>query len=300
MQTPSGTVPVLVPAEVDPILWVVAVWVHEGQLVEAGQRIATLAVSQGQRLDLCAPEKGVVIGLAAHSGQPVAPGEAVCGLSTILDNMKPAVLICGGGGHGKAVIELIRAIGRYAICGVIDDGLPVGMDVLGVPVLGDAMVLKECRAQGVRLAVNAVGGIGNPAVRERIFERLLDAGYVLPPVVHPNAVVEASAVIADGVHVLAQAYIGSAAQIGFGTIINAGAIVSHDCILGRVTNLSPGAALAGNVQIEDYAQIGMNASVNLHVTIGSRCIIGNGATVKADVPAGTRVWAGSVWPVRST
>ncbi|MBI4929104.1 MAG: 2,3,4,5-tetrahydropyridine-2,6-dicarboxylate N-acetyltransferase, partial [Anaerolineae bacterium] len=69
---------------------------------------------------------------------------------------------------------------------------------------------------------------------------------------------------------------------------------------GRVTNLSPGAALAGHVVVEDLAQIGMNATVNLHVRIGAGCIIGNGATVKADVPAGTRVWAGSTWPLRNS
>jgi acetyltransferase-like isoleucine patch superfamily enzyme len=43
----------------------------------------------------------------------------------------------------------------------------------------------------------------------------------------------------------------------------------------------------------------MNATVNLNLTIGSSCIVGNGADIKADVPPGTRVWAGSVWPLRN-
>jgi acetyltransferase-like isoleucine patch superfamily enzyme len=42
----------------------------------------------------------------------------------------------------------------------------------------------------------------------------------------------------------------------------------------------------------------MNATINVNVKVGPNCIIGNGATVKKDVPADTRVWAGSIWPLR--
>jgi acetyltransferase EpsM len=301
MQT-SGAFPVFFPAETQHVFWVSAIWVYEGQEVESGQLLVSLTGSQTPPLELFAPHSGIVTGLGVRSGQRVEPGEALC--SIVAQEQpgaeKASLLICGGGGHGKAIIEVIRAMGAYSICGIVDDGIPAGTRILGITVLGSSSVLNDWRARGICLAVNAVGGIGNPAVRERVFEHLLAAGYALPPVVHPSAVVEASAVIEDGVHVLAQAYIGSAAHIGFGSVINAGAIVSHDCILGRVTNLSPGAALAGNVTLKDHAQIGMNASVNLHVTIGSACIVGNGATVKADVPAATRVWAGSVWPVRKS
>ena len=58
------------------------------------------------------------------------------------------------------------------------------------------------------------------------------------------------------------------------------------------------ALLAGGVIVEDFAQIGMGATVNLNLTIGQAARVGNGATVKADVPAGGRVWAGVIWPPR--
>jgi acetyltransferase-like isoleucine patch superfamily enzyme len=66
-----------------------------------------------------------------------------------------------------------------------------------------------------------------------------------------------------------------------------------------VVNLSPGATLAGNVRLENYVQIGMCATVNLQVTVGERSLLGNGCTVKANVPAGTRVRAGTIWPIPS-
>lgn len=209
------------------------------------------------------------------------------------------VIIFGGGGQGKTLIDLLRLLDAFTIAGIIDDGLPQGSTVMDVPVLGGITQLPELRRQGIRLALNAVGGIGNVDARIRVFDLLAEAGFEFPAVVHPSACVESSAVLEDGVQVGALTYVGSLARVGFGTLINAHVCVSHDCRIGRVVNLSPGALLAGGVQVEDYAQIGMGATVNINLTVGSRARIGNGATVKSAVPAGVRVYAGTIWPPRS-
>lgn len=209
-----------------------------------------------------------------------------------------ALILYGGGGHGKTLIDLVRAAGNFHWVGLIDDRLTRGSKVLGVSVLGGAEQLHELYQNGVRLAVNGVGGIGNPAVRQRVFDILEQAGFTCPAVVHPSAWVEQSARLEGGVQVLAHAYVSSAAFVGFGSVLNAGAVVSHDCRLGRCVNLSPGAALAGNVRLEDFVQVGMNATINLDVTVGRGARIGNGATVKADVPPDTVVRAGTIWPIK--
>ena len=206
------------------------------------------------------------------------------------------LIVYGGGGHGKSVIELVRMLKRYELVGVIDDGIPAGTDILGVPALGGKQILPGLFRQGVLLAVNAVGGIGNLLSRLNVFDSLRQAGFTCPVIVHPTAFIEASASLAEGIQVFPHAYLGSSTRVGFGSIINTGAIVSHDCILGKTVNLSPGAILAGGVQVGDQTLIGMGVTVNLEVKIGSRARIGNGATVKADVPDGTIVKAGSIWP----
>ncbi len=206
-----------------------------------------------------------------------------------------AIIVYGGGGHGKALIELLRALGSYRIVGVIDDNLPGGNSLLGVPVLGGAEALSRLHQDGVRLAANAVGGIGNLAVRIEIFQRLAQAGFTCPALVHPTAFIEASAALAPGTQVFPHAYVGSEVEVGFGTIINTGAIVSHDCKLGNYVNLSPGAILAGGVHVGDGVLIGMGVTVNLLVRIGRGARIGNGATVKNDVPEGGLVRAGAIW-----
>ncbi len=207
-----------------------------------------------------------------------------------------AIIIYGGGGHGKALIDLLRSLGTYPIAGVIDDRLTPGEFILDVPVLGGAGILPELKQHGVALAVNAVGGIGNIAVRIKVFQQLAEAGFTCPALVHPRAFIEPSAELSDGVQILPHAYIGSAAQIGFGVIVNTGAIVSHDCHVGDYANLSPGAILAGEVHIGNASLVGMGVTINLQVKVGERARIGNGATVKRDVPQNGIVQAGTIWP----
>lgn len=207
-----------------------------------------------------------------------------------------AVIVYGGGGHGKAVIDLLRAAGGYTLAGVVDDGRQPGEAVLDAAVIGGAAVLSALREAGCQLALNAVGGIGAMSSRIAVFERLEAAGFEFPTLVHPSAVVEPSARLGAGVQVFPHAYIGSDARVDKGVIVNTGAVVSHDCVLDEYANLAPGSILAGGVQVGRGALLGMGITVNLNVRIGALARVGNGATVKADVPDGGVVRAGAVWP----
>lgn len=206
------------------------------------------------------------------------------------------VIIYGGGGLSKMIIEHIRVTGAYQIAGIIDDNIPAGTDVIGCRVLGGAEKLAELYQQGIRTAFNSVGGIGNFHVRLKVFQTLAEAGFVCPVLVHPTAHIDPTAVLEQGVLVLAQSYVSGNARVGMGSLVNNSVVVSHDNILGICTNLSPGAMLAGDVILEDFVQVGMNATINIGVRVGTRALIGNGATVKADVPADTRIHAGAIWP----
>jgi sugar O-acyltransferase (sialic acid O-acetyltransferase NeuD family) len=207
-----------------------------------------------------------------------------------------SIIIYGGGGHGKTLIELIRAMGVYQIVGIIDDGIDKNSEILNIPVLGGNEMLPVLYSSGVHLSVNAVGGVGDNAIRIEVFQRLGNAGYVCPPVLHPTAYIEPSATLSPGVQVFSQAYLGSEVKIGYGVIINTGAIVSHGCTIGDYTHISPGAILAGDVMVGNDVLVGMGATVNLGVIIGNGVRIGNGATIKEDVPENSIIKAGTIWP----
>ena len=223
------------------------------------------------------------------SGLPLHPDDQICFNPTV-------IIIYGGGGHGKMLVDLVRALGTYQILGIVDDGMNSSKTVMGLPVLGGSDILSKFYTEGVHLAANGVGGIGNIAVRKRVFEIIAQAGFSCPTLIHPAAYIEPGVTLAPGAQVFAHAYVGSEVQVGYGCIISTGAIVSHDCILEDYTILSPGAILAGEVQVGEGALIGMSATINLQVKIGKNARVGNGATVKSDVGENGIVRAGTIWP----
>jgi sugar O-acyltransferase (sialic acid O-acetyltransferase NeuD family) len=206
------------------------------------------------------------------------------------------LIIYGGGGHAKSLIDLIRAEGKYIIAGIVDDGLPAGTNVMGVPVLGGGDILADLKQKGISLAVNAVGGIGNITPRLIVYEKLKNTGFSCPTVIHPRAFIEPGAKIGESGQIFFNAYVGSDAVVGYGCIINTGAIISHDCVLEDYVNISPGAILAGAVTVQQRTLVGMGVTINLNVKIGAGARIGNSAVVKADVPENGIVRAGMVWP----
>lgn len=208
------------------------------------------------------------------------------------------LVIYGAGGHGRSLAALIHTLDSYTIVGLIDDGYQPGEEVFGLAILGGGERLHELAEDGIRLAVNGVGGIGDTQSRLLVYDLLTKTGFHCPTVVHPTAFLEDSAQLEDGIQVYPLAYIGTQTQVGFGSIINTGTIVSHNATLAQYVNLSPGATLAGDVFVDESALIGMRATVNLGVHIGKRARIGNGATVKSDVPDGGVVPAGTIWPPR--
>ncbi len=218
-------------------------------------------------------------------------------LSVLEQDFNPhSVIIYGGGGHGKAVIDLVRSLGTFEIVGVIDDGIGKGEHVMDLPILGSKDDLTGLRENGIRLALNAVGGVGDVHSRVEVFRRLAQAGFAFPNLIHPTAFVEPSVKLDSGVQVFPHAYVGSDSTVGFGCIVNTAAVVSHDCTLSSYVNVAPGALLAGGVTIGEGVLVGMGATLNLHLNVGPNARIGNSAVIKDDVPAGQIVRAGSVWP----
>lgn len=250
-----------------------------------------LALSSGVDLSTLPQDRLITRGMIEQMVLPKAPVSA-----DRVPEGENRILVYGAGGHGRSLVALMRELGTYEILGFLDDGYKIGESVFGLKVLGGAEQLTEFAQEGFRMAVNAVGGIGDLEVRLKVFNRISEAGFFNPRVVHPTAFLEDGSQLDDGVQVFPFAYVGTEVTVGFGTIINTGAIVSHNCELGKYVNLSPGATLAGGVIVDDGALIGMRATANLYVHIGRRARIGNGATVKGDVPDGGVVPAGTIWP----
>ena len=206
-----------------------------------------------------------------------------------------AVLVFGAGGLAKSLVDLMHAAGALdpvAVVAARPGRPPPGGGAGG----GGRGLLAARRAAGRRPAVNAVGAIGRIQDRVAIFEHLDGHGFELPALVDPAAYVAPSAELAAGAQVFAAAAVCSAARIGRGVIVNTGAIVSHDCAIGDYSHIAPGAILAGEVEVGEATLVGMGVTARVGLRIGSGAIVGNGCVLTEDVPDGTIVSAGSIWP----
>ena len=196
----------------------------------------------------------------------------------------------GSGGHAKVLIDALRCRGEVEIVG-LTDAKPErwSTNVLGVPVLGDDSILESLRDEGVEGAFVAVGSVGDASVRRQLYARAVRAGFTMIRVIHPAAVIAASATIGPGSMLLAAAVVNADARVGENTIINTTAVIEHDCVVGSHVHLATGAKLASSVTVGDGAHIGAGAVVRQRIAIGAGAVVGAGAAVVDDVDAGVTV-----------
>lgn len=197
--------------------------------------------------------------------------------------MNRKILLVGGGGHCKSVLDSLFQVNEYEKIGIIDKTGMLGKSVMGVPVVGSDDDLPKLFEEGYGHAFVTVGSIGNPMLRIHLFNLLIDFGYQMPAIIDGSAKVSSHAIVEEGVFVGKQAIINVGAHIQKGAIINSGAIVEHDCQIGAFSHIAPGAVLGGEVVIGENTHIGSNAAVKQQIHIGSNSIVGMGSVVLRNI-----------------
>lgn len=205
-------------------------------------------------------------------------------MKAIIDSSLPLVIL-GAGGHAKVLLSLAQASGLN-VFGVCDPELAQqGSDQWrGVRVLGGDEALDAMDPASVGL-INGIGQLVGSTGRRKIFERFKAKGFRFPALVHPAAWVDVSAVLNEGVQVMAGAVIQADATVGSNSIINTGASLDHDCYLGVHVHVAPGATLCGNVRVQDRAFIASGATVIQGLTVGEESVVGAGAVLVRDLAA---------------
>jgi sugar O-acyltransferase (sialic acid O-acetyltransferase NeuD family) len=203
--------------------------------------------------------------------------------------MSRRVLILGGGGHAKGLIEILRLLEPHDELAIADPRLELGDTVLGVSVIGGDDILAAAIARGYMAFAVGVGGVGDNRPRARLFDQGIAAGLMPLTVVHPSAMISPSAQLGPGAQCMPGAIIGANAVLGANVIINSGAIVEHDCQVDDHAHIATGAILAGAVHVEAFSHIGAGAIVRQGLSIGAAALVAAGAIVTKPVLAGTTV-----------
>ena len=195
--------------------------------------------------------------------------------------MKKLVVI-GGGGHAKVVINILHRCPEFEVIGCIDPA-PAKRRVLDVDVIGGDTILSQLYAEGISHAFVA---IGDNARRASVGNEICKLGFKLATLISPTATIALGTVLGAGVAIMDGVVIQPDALIGESSIINTKASVDHDCIIERDVHIAPGCTLAGGVHVESLAFLGAGTVAIPGVRIGSGSVIGAGAVITGDIPSG--------------
>ncbi|WP_297210951.1 MULTISPECIES: acetyltransferase [Thermodesulfovibrio] len=188
---------------------------------------------------------------------------------------KERIILIGGGGHCRSVIDVIELTNKFEILGIIDRKENLGKDVLGYKVIGTDNEISNFINERVKFLIT-IGHIGDATKRIEIFRNLKNLGLQLATVVSPLAYVSKYASIGEGTVVMHHALINAGAKIGNNCIINSKALIEHDAI------------------VEDHCHISTSAIVNGGVVVRSGTFLGSNATVKQYTEIEGFIKAGSV------
>ncbi len=201
--------------------------------------------------------------------------------------MKKIVLI-GGGGHCKSVIDAIESMGEFEIVGITDP-LDKGT-ILNIDILGGDDLLQSIFDSGVRYAFVTLGSVGDPTHRIKLHNMLKSLGFSIPIIIDNTAILSSYTNIGEGTFIGKGVIINSDATIGIQTIINSGSIIEHDCTIGDYVHIAPGCAISGSVNIGFNSHIGTGSKIIEGISIGNNTLIGAGTVVVNSFGDGLKIY----------
>lgn len=203
---------------------------------------------------------------------------------------KSKILLVGGGGHCRSVLDCLLRSGAYDEIGAVDRDPEAGLSLLGIPVIGKDDDLPALFAAGWTNAAVTLGSVGHPDRRRALFRRLKEIGFALPVITDDSCVIGCEVTLGEGTFVGKRAVVNCRVQTGQCAIINTGAIVEHDCRIGSFAHISPGAVLCGEVHIGENTHIGAGSVVRQQIEIGRDSIVGAGSVVVRNIPDGSKAY----------
>ena len=191
--------------------------------------------------------------------------------------MKEKIILIGGGGHCKSVIDVIEQEGRFEIAGIIEKYVGESASVLGYPLIGTDDELERLR-QEYDYAFVTIGHMASNKVRVKLFEKLKALEFKIPVIISPLAYVSKHAKVASGTVVMHHALLNAAVEVGENCIINSKTLLEHDVIVGNNCHISTGVILNGSVCVEENSFVGSGSVVKQGIKVSG--FIKMGSVVK--------------------
>ena len=197
--------------------------------------------------------------------------------------MKKEIVLVGGGGHCKSVIDVIESEGSYSIAGIIDIKEKLGQRILDYEIRWTDDQLVDLVGQYEYFLVT-VGQIKKPDARIMLYEKIKECGGVMPVILSPRAHVSRHTRIGEGTVVMHHALVNADVSIGKNVILNTGCLLEHDVTVGDHCHISTKAVVNGGAHVADRVFVGSAAVLSQMISVGSDVVISSGSIVRKDIP----------------
>ncbi len=177
------------------------------------------------------------------------------------------IAIIGSGGLGREILGIIESINRqketWHFVGFYDDNLSNKI-VNGFPVIDKIESLNLIEEE-----LNIVIGIGNPKIRELIFNKINNSKIVFPTLIHPSVVMysEDTINIGKGVVIGANCVLTVNVEVGNQVYINTASVLSHDASIGDFSVLMPTVSISAGAEIGKSVYIGNGVKIDQPISI---------------------------------
>ena len=176
--------------------------------------------------------------------------------------MKRKIILVGAGGHAKSCINLIERINDFKIIGLTDSKKRGYL--LNYKILGDDTVLDQKKFKNINLCLS-FGSIFNINLREKIFKKLKNKGFICPILISKESSISKFSKIGSGTMIMGNTFVNAGTSIGENCIINNNSLIEHDVKIGNNSHISTSVTINGSCKI------------------GSNCFIGSGTIIKNDI-----------------
>jgi sugar O-acyltransferase (sialic acid O-acetyltransferase NeuD family) len=198
------------------------------------------------------------------------------------------MLIAGAGGHAIELLEVLRSNHYEGEISFFDDvnPSPTGLLFSKFRIITSTTDVRSYFIDHKNFCI----GVGNPATRKFMEEKMAGLGGKLVSIISNDALIGGNDVVLEnGLNIMQASVITCSTKIGKGSLIHINASVHHNTIIGEYCELSPGCRILGGVTMGSFVSVGSNAVVMRNITIGDGAVVGAGAVVTKDIPAGITV-----------
>lgn len=197
------------------------------------------------------------------------------------------ILLIGGGGHCRSVLDTLLEANEYDDIGIIDAASKIGQEIFGIKYIGSDDDLKRLYYEGYKYAFITLGSVGNTELRQNIAKDIADMGFIVPNIISTSAAVGKEVKLGSGVYIGKNSVINCYTVVDDFCIINSGAVIEHDCTIGKFVHAASGCVICGQVVVGSSTHIGANSTIRQGIKIGENSIIGAGSVVVTNIKSST-------------